>query len=123
LVIITTNKNHIGKDIIKNNFEVIYIQSLNKLGSVFSYLKTEYDCREITIQTGGTLNQIMLKLGLIDNIQFVVAPILVGGKDVSTSFDGDDQTMEELKNATLTLKSVEQLKNNYLQLRYKVNNK
>ena len=38
----------------------------------------------MTVQSGGTMNAHLLRLGLIDRLSVVVAPILIGGKDTLT---------------------------------------
>jgi riboflavin biosynthesis pyrimidine reductase len=35
----------------------------------------------MTIQSGGTLNAKWVRLGLVDEVSVVIAPLLVGGKD------------------------------------------
>jgi 2,5-diamino-6-(ribosylamino)-4(3H)-pyrimidinone 5'-phosphate reductase len=71
----------------------------------------------ITIQSGGTLNSVLLRLGLIDSVS-------IGGKDTSTIIDGPSFSMEDelQKIKTLELKTCKKLDNSYLHLIYKVNN-
>lgn len=92
---------------------------------VFKQLYSKLGCNRLTIQTGGTLNTVLLRQGLIDEIRFVIAPIIVGGKDTPTSFDGQSlvnkQGLYDIK--SLNLISANVLHCNYLELRYKVNNR
>lgn len=92
---------------------------------VFKQLYSKFGCNRLTIQTGGTLNTVLLRQGLIDEIRFVIAPIIVGGKDTPTSFDGQSlvtkQGLYDIK--SLNLISANVLHCNYLELRYKVNNR
>ena len=92
---------------------------------VFEQLYSKFGCNRLTIQTGGTLNTVLLRQGLIDEIRFVIAPIIVGGKDTPTSFDGQSlvtkQGLYDIK--SLNLISANVLHCNYLELRYKVNNR
>ena len=76
------------------------------------------------VQTGGTLNSVLLRDNLIDKLHLVVAPILVGGKDTPTLVDGESlHTTEELsKLKPLKLIRSEVLKNSYLRLEYEVIN-
>ena len=92
---------------------------------VFKQLFSKFGCKRLTIQTGGTLNTALLRQGLIDEIRIIMAPILVGGKDTPTSFDGQSITSKEkLYNIkSLTLISINTLKHNYVEMIYKVNNK
>lgn len=92
---------------------------------VFKQLFSKFGCKRLTIQTGGTLNTELLRQGLIDEIRIIMAPIIVGGKDTPTSFDGRSITSKEkLYNIkSLTLISINTLKHNYVEMIYKVNNK
>lgn len=89
---------------------------------VLTKLKSEYNCERITIQTGGTLNGLFLREKLIDYIDIVVAPVLIGGKDTSTLIDGKSLLSEnELsKLGILKLQECKVLENSYLRLRYEV---
>ena len=100
---------------------IIYQKELS-LKDVLTKLKSEYDCERITIQTGGTLNGLFLREELIDYIDIVVAPVLIGGKDTSTLIDGKSLLSEsELsKLGVLKLQECVVLENSYLRLRYEV---
>ena len=41
------------------------------------------------LEGGSTLNFSMIKEGLIDEIRICIAPMVVGGKDAKTLFDGE----------------------------------
>jgi 2,5-diamino-6-(ribosylamino)-4(3H)-pyrimidinone 5'-phosphate reductase len=60
---------------------------------------------------------------LVDKIQLVVAPALIGGKNTSTIMDGESlHSAKELsKIKSLELVKAEPLKNSYLLLEYKIN--
>ena len=85
-------------------------------------LEEEYGCKRLTIQSGGTLNGLFLRNKLIDYIDIVVAPVLIGGKDISTLIDGSSITsMEELNLlGVLQLETCEVLEDSYIRLRYQV---
>ena len=70
----------------------------------------------------GALNGIFLRIKLIDYIDIVVAPVLIGGKDTSTLIDGSSITsMEELNLlGVLQLETCEVLEDSYIRLRYQV---
>ena len=85
-------------------------------------LNTRFGCERITVQTGGTLNTLLVREKLIDYVDIVVAPVLIGGKDTATLMDG-----ESLRDASqlsalgvLQLERCEALQNSYVRLRYKV---
>ena len=82
----------------------------------------KYNAERLTIQSGGNLNGLFLRNNLIDYVNIVIAPLLVGGKDVSTLIDGESiSSLKELdKLKALELIECKQLDNSYIQLRYKV---
>lgn len=75
-----------------------------------------------TNQFVGTLNSEFLKENLIDYVNIVIAPILVGGANTSTLIDGKSiskiKELDKLK--ALELLECNVLKNSYIQLKYKV---
>lgn len=124
LYLITTNKKHPAFKL-KSRLELIYYPKKINFKELFNRFKQEYKILRITIQSGGTFNSIFLREGLIDNIHFVYAPCLIGGKNTPTLVDGEDiRKFSELKNIkTLRLLNIKRLKNSYLELKYAVNNK
>ena len=42
----------------------------------------------ILLEGGGTLNESALKSGIVDEIQFILAPLLLGGRDAITPIEG-----------------------------------
>ena len=68
------------------------------------------------------MNGLFLRNKLIDYIDIVVAPVLIGGKDTSTLIDGSSITsMEELNLlGVLQLETCEVLEDSYIRLRYQV---
>ena len=120
-VLITSNADHPAFQVNEGNLHVIFQSELSLKESLVK-LKTEYGCERITIQTGGTLNGLFLREKLIDYIDIVVAPILIGGKDTSSLIDGQSLFLEsELsKLGVLKLQECEVLKNSYIRLRYEV---
>ena len=85
-------------------------------------LKNKYDVEKLTIQSGGTLNGEFLRNNLIDYVNIVVAPLLVGGSKTSTLIDGEAITKSEELSKLKALKLIEcnVLKNSYIQLKYEV---
>ena len=58
---------------------------------------SKYNAERLTIQSGGNLNGLFLRNNLIDYVNIVIAPLLVGSKDVSTLIDGEAiNNLEEL---------------------------
>ena len=120
-VLVTSNKDHPAFEMEEDNLHIIY-QSELSLKDALARLKSEFGCERITIQTGGTLNGMFLREKLIDYIDIVVAPVLIGGKDTSTLIDGKSLLSEsELsKISVLKLQECVVLDNSYLRLRYEV---
>ena len=120
-VLVTSNKSHPAFEIEEDNLHIIYQDELS-LKEVLTKLKAEYGCERMTIQTGGTLNGLFLREKLIDYLDIVVAPVLIGGKDTSTLVDGKSLLSEsELSQlGVLTLQECIVLENSYLRLRYQV---
>ena len=120
-VLVTSNEKHPAFEMEEDNLHIIYQDELS-LKEVLTKLKAEYGCERMTIQTGGTLNGLFLREKLIDYIDIVVAPVLIGGKDTATLIDGQSLLSEsELsKLGVLKLQECVVLENSYLRLRYEV---
>lgn len=123
LVLITTNKNHPALKMKEDNLSIILQERLS-LSEVLNALKKNYNCERLTIQSGGTLNSLFLREKLIDYVDIVVAPVLIGGKNTSTLIDGESlmKTEDLDKIGILELEDVIKLDNSYLRLKYKVKN-
>jgi 2,5-diamino-6-(ribosylamino)-4(3H)-pyrimidinone 5'-phosphate reductase len=87
-------------------------------------MKRQYGYQQLTIESGGTLNAVLLRQGLIDHMVLVVAPLLVGGKTTSSLKDGESlQTEEDLIHLkALKLVRCETLRDSYIRLEYDVIN-
>lgn len=120
-VLITSNEKHPAFEVEEENLHIIYQRELSPEDAL-RRLKREYGCERITLQTGGTLNGLFLREKLIDHIDIVVAPILIGGRDTSTLIDGRSLLSEgELSElGVLRLREFDVLENSYLRLRYEV---
>ena len=125
LFLVTNNKNHPAFNLKDkfDNLEIIYYDEID-LTRLMEDLFDKYNVDRVTIQTGGTLNCEFLRAGLIDNVNIVIAPILVGGATTSTLIDGKAISSVEELNQLKALKLVDcnMLKKSYVQLRYKVLN-
>ena len=120
-VLITTNTRHPAFNVEDENLHIIYQNELS-LKDALIKLKSEYGCERITIQTGGTLNNLFLREKLFYYVDIIIAPVLIGGKDTSTLIDGKSLTEEcELsKLGVVKLQECVVLENSYLRLRYEV---
>lgn len=63
-----------------------------------------------------------LRSKLIDFVDIVVAPVLIGGKDTATLIDGESLTSKSELNklGVLQLQKAEPLQNSYVRLMYRV---
>jgi len=126
VVVVTTNNSHPAKSAsgILENIEILQYEQKIDFVDMFKKLKTQFGAERVTIQSGGALNSEFLKLGLIDNLSIVVAPILIGGKNTPSLIDGESlHVVEDLQNIrALKLENVDVLENSYLHLKYKVIN-
>ncbi len=120
-VLVTSNPEHPAFGLEEENLRILFQKELS-LKEALTKLRSEYGCERITVQTGGTLNGLFLREKLIDYVDIVVAPILIGGKDTATLIDGRSITEEsELPElGVLKLRECKVLENSYLRLRYEV---
>ena len=120
-VLVTSNKNHPAYKMNYENINIIFQEAFNP-AELLSSLYSDYGCERITIQTGGTLNEIFLRAKLFDYIDIVVAPVLIGGKDTSTLIDGysllSSNELDML--GVLKLEKCTVLNDSYIRLRYEV---
>jgi 2,5-diamino-6-(ribosylamino)-4(3H)-pyrimidinone 5'-phosphate reductase len=123
LLLVTTNKDHPAYNITNkySNLEILYYEALD-LTQLMEDLYSKYNAERLTIQSGGTLNGLFVRNKLIDFVNIVVAPILIGGKDVATLVDGESIKDESELNKLMPLQLIEcnQLEDSYVQLKYKV---
>lgn len=123
LVLVTTNNEHpaFGMREKYENLDILSYENLD-LGRVLEDVYEKYGAERLTIQSGGNLNGQFLRDDLIDYVNIVVAPVLVGGRDTSTLIDGDSiSSPEELdKIRPMKLLECKALNNSYVQLRYEV---
>ena len=126
LIIVTTNKKHSAFSEKENrqNIDVMLYDGEIDFRNLFERLKDEYKAERLTVQSGGTLNTVLIRAGLIDRVLLVVVPALIGGKDTSTLMDGESlHTQNELfKIKPMKLIRAKPLRNSYLLLEYNVEN-
>ncbi len=123
LILVTTNKKHIAYSLTDkfDNLDILYYEELD-LTRLLEDLYSKYNAEKLTIQSGGNLNGLFLRNNLIDYVNIVIAPLLVGGKDVPTLIDGEAISHSKELNKLKPLELIEcnKLDNSYVQLKYKV---
>ena len=121
VILVTTNKEHPAFNTRYENLDILLYDELD-LNKLLEDLYSKYNAERLTIQSGGTLNGLFVRNKLIDYVNIVIAPILVGGRDVPTLVDGESIKDETELNKLLPLKLLEcnKLENSYIELKYKV---
>ena len=123
--LVTNNKDHpVFQYDNTENLYIIYYENRIDFVDLFEQLKNKHGINSMTIQTGGTLNSILLRANLIDKLSIIIAPALIGGKDTSTLIDGKSlQSFEDIKKIK-ALKLIENktLQNSYIHLKYEITN-
>ena len=121
LVLVTTNRSHPAFSAKYGNLSILYQKTLD-LPGLLCTLREEYGVERLTVQSGGTLNGALLRQKLLDAVDIVVAPVLVGGKDTSSLIDGKSLVgPKELDGlGVLRLEKCEVLEDSYLRVRYRV---
>ena len=123
LILVTTNKNHIAYSLKENynNLDILFYEDLD-LNKLLEDLYKKYDAERVTIQSGGNMNGLFLRENLIDYVNIVIAPLLIGGRDVPTLVDGEAIKSEDelVKLRALELIECNKLNDSYVQLKYKV---
>ncbi|MDP3882202.1 MAG: dihydrofolate reductase family protein [Nanoarchaeota archaeon] len=122
LYLVTSNKNHPAFKL-KDKIELIYYEKID-FNNLFSKLRKNYKIDRITVQSGGTLNSILIREGLIDQLSLVIAPALIGGVNTPSLIDGSSLLSKDDLKLIKTLKLVKcnKLDNSYLHLVYDVKN-
>ncbi|MBU7012581.1 MAG: dihydrofolate reductase family protein [Theionarchaea archaeon] len=126
LFIVTNNPSH-PAFALKSDYEnvevILYPEDID-LKDLLRKMKQTYGIEHLTIETGGTLNAVLLQQGLIDHVMVIVAPLLVWGRNTSSLIDGPSlRTEEDLVNLkALKLVKCEVLEGSYLLLEYDVIN-
>ncbi len=127
LVIITMNKNHPAKSITDEpGLSVMEVSDISKdISDIMKRLYTEYKCKRLTVQTGATLNALLLENNLIDYVDLVIAPVLIGGTDTPGVVGGKSAITDSDLNklSVLKLRSVKKLNDSYIRVKYSVEGK
>jgi 2,5-diamino-6-(ribosylamino)-4(3H)-pyrimidinone 5'-phosphate reductase len=127
LFIVTNNPKHSAFEMKSKhkNLEIIYYETEIDFVDLLVKIKKKYKIEKITVESGGTLNAVFFRNGLIDHVIIVVAPLIVGGKDTSSLVDGFSLTQQSQLHLLKALKLTEckMLENSYLLLEYDVINK
>lgn len=121
LYLATSNKNHPAMQMRKDNLTVLYDEKTD-LKKLLRVLAQDYGVKRMTIQSGGTINEAFLRQKLLDYVDIVVAPVLIGGRDTPSLIAGESlHNADELERlGVLKLEKCDVLKESYVRLRYRV---
>lgn len=112
-----TPQNHLEYLNTRNIDIIICGEDKVDLKSAIEVLSDKYKIERIRVDSGGTLNGILLRQGLVDEVSMLINPCLVGGESSKTMFKASD-----LKDANgvilLRLIETKQLDGNHVWLRY-----
>ncbi len=89
------------------------------LQTALEHLADRYGTKTVRVDSGGTLNGILLREGLVDEVSVLVSPYLVGGTTPKSFFRAPDLS-ESAGVIRLRLISLEQLRDDVAWLRYRV---
>ena len=123
--LVTNNKNHPAfQHENAENLHIIYYEKEIDFTDLFKQLSSKHAIESMTIQTGGSLNAILLREQLIDKLSIVIAPALIGGRETPTLIDGESlQTFEDIKKIkALKLMENKTLADSYIHVTYAVIN-
>lgn len=120
-MLITTNPAHPAFWVRADNLHIILQEQLS-LAAALHQLRAQYGCERLTVQSGGTVNSLFLRGKLLDFVDIVVAPVLIGGRDTASLIDGPSlRTRDELSGlGVLRLIEAAPLEDSYVRLRYQV---
>lgn len=82
-------------------------------------LATQYGLRMVRVDSGGQLNGVLLRAGLVDEVSVLISPHLVGGSTARSMFRAPDLTSPE-DVISLRLTHLEQVGQQAVWLRYEV---
>lgn len=124
LILVTHNSNHPAFKLNQSNLKIIKYENEIDFIDLFSKLESQFGVNRLTIQSGGTLNSVLLRNKLIDKVSIVLVPCLIGGHDTPTLIDGISLiSKEDLKQIkALKLERADVLKDSYLHIQYTVIN-
>ncbi|MDO5835456.1 MAG: RibD family protein [Methanobacterium sp.] len=89
------------------------------LENALEELYTKFGVKRVRVYSGGVLNGILLRQGLVDEIHLLVHPELVGGTTNNSIFQkhGTDDELDPIK---LHLEGMEKIKDGIIYLRYRI---
>jgi 2,5-diamino-6-(ribosylamino)-4(3H)-pyrimidinone 5'-phosphate reductase len=82
-------------------------------------LRAEYGVEKLRVDSGGILNGVLLRAGLVNEVVVILNPCLTGGRSARTFYVADDLCSRD-GIISLSLSKIEELRDGYLWLKYGV---
>jgi 2,5-diamino-6-(ribosylamino)-4(3H)-pyrimidinone 5'-phosphate reductase len=90
------------------------------LGAALNELNVQFGVKSLRVDSGGVLNGVLFREGLVDEVNVLIHPELVGGKSSSSIFPASELNPSGGSKVQLVLVHVENLKTNFVWLQYRV---
>lgn len=91
------------------------------LPKMFAKVKAKLKVDTIATSSGGKLSGALIRKGLLDEINILQSPLVIGGYTIPTLFSSPEPKWPEILPQKLQLMEVKNFMNDKLWLRYKVN--
>lgn len=97
------------------------------LENALEELNTKFGVKKVRVDSGGVLNGILLRKGLVDELHLLLHPELVGGTAINSIFeesnlDGGETPLREETPIKLSLEGMDKIKDDIIYLRYRIFN-
>jgi 2,5-diamino-6-(ribosylamino)-4(3H)-pyrimidinone 5'-phosphate reductase len=90
------------------------------LGAALNELNVQFGVKSLRVDSGGVLNGVLLREGLVDEVNVLIHPELLGGKSSSSIFPASELNPSGGSTVQLVLVKVENPKTNFVWLQYRV---
>lgn len=90
------------------------------LGAALNELNVQFGVKSLRVDSGGVLNGVLFREGLVDEVNVLIHPELVGGKSSSSIFPASELNPSGGSKVQPVLVKVENLKANFVWLQYSV---
>ena len=90
------------------------------LGAALNELNVQFGIKSLRVDSGGVLNGVLFREGLVDEVNVLIHPELLGGKSSSSIFPASELNPSGGSTVQLVLVKVENPKANFVWLQYRV---
>jgi len=89
------------------------------LENALEELNTKFGVKRVRVDSGGILNGVLLRAGMVDEVHLLIHPELVGGTTTNSIFQAPDLDDDEVP-IKLYLESMEKIKDDIIYLQYRI---